>query len=193
HRGPMVLDLPDRRPCGPCPAAGVLAGRPADKERPMTVRLGINGFGRIGRDILRCVLEQPDSPIEVVAVNDITSPEMLAHLLAYDSTYGRLGTPVEVVDGEAIRAGDHLMQVVSVVNPAELPWGEYGVDVVVESTGKFRTREAAAAHLTAGARKVVISAPGKDVDATIVLGVNEDDYDPAGHDVISNASCTTNC
>ena len=159
----------------------------------MTVRLGINGFGRIGRDILRCVLEQPDSPIEVVAVNDITSPEMLAHLLAYDSTYGRLRMPVEVVGGEAIRVGDHLVQVTSETDPARLPWAEYGVDVVVESTGKFRTREAAAAHLTAGARKVVISAPGKGVDATIVLGVNDDDYDPQNHHVISNASCTTNC
>jgi len=159
----------------------------------MTVRLGINGFGRIGRDILRCVLETPDSPIEVVAVNDITSPEMLAHLLVHDSTYGRLRIPVEIVDGEALRVGDHLIQVSSTADPAQLPWGEYGVDVVVESTGKFRTREAAGVHLTAGAKKVVISAPGKDVDATIVLGVNEGDYDPAKHHIISNASCTTNC
>jgi glyceraldehyde 3-phosphate dehydrogenase len=139
------------------------------------------------------VLESPDSPIEVVAVNDITSPEMLAHLLIHDSTYGKLRTPVEVVDGEALRVGDHLIQVTAEADPARLPWGEYGVDVVVESTGKFRTREAASAHLTAGARKVVISAPGKDVDATIVLGVNEGDYDPENHHIISNASCTTNC
>ncbi|WP_328457788.1 type I glyceraldehyde-3-phosphate dehydrogenase [Amycolatopsis sp. NBC_00438] len=159
----------------------------------MTVRLGINGFGRIGRDILRHILQTPDSPIEVVAVNDITSPEMLAHLLAFDSTYGRLHTPVDVVDGEALRVGDHLIQVTAQTDPAELPWGEYGVDVVVESTGKFRTREAAGAHLAAGARKVVISAPGKGVDATIVLGVNEDTYDPAKHHIVSNASCTTNC
>lgn len=160
----------------------------------MTVRLGINGCGRIGRDILRCVLETPDSPIEVVAVNDITSPEMLAHLLVHDSTYGRLRIPVEVVDGEALRVGDHLIQVSAKPDPAQLPWGEYGVDVVVvESTGGFRTREAAGAHLAAGARKVVISAPSKNVDATIVLGVNEDDYDPAKHHIISNASCTTNC
>ncbi|SFI76573.1 glyceraldehyde-3-phosphate dehydrogenase, type I [Amycolatopsis regifaucium] len=159
----------------------------------MTVRLGINGFGRIGRDILRCVLESPESPIEVVAVNDITSPEMLAHLLVHDSTYGKLRTPVEIVDGGALRVGDHLVQVTAEADPARLPWGEHGVDVVVESTGKFRTREAAGVHLAAGARKVVISAPGKDVDATIVLGVNEGDYDAENHHIISNASCTTNC
>ncbi|MGY6652385.1 type I glyceraldehyde-3-phosphate dehydrogenase [Amycolatopsis sp. TRM77291] len=159
----------------------------------MTVRLGINGFGRIGRDILRCVLESPESPIEVVAVNDITSPEMLAHLLVHDSTYGKLRTPVEIVDGGALRVGDHLVQVTAEADPARLPWGEYGVDVVVESTGKFRTREAAGTHLAAGARKVVISAPGKDVDATIVLGINEDDYDAENHHIVSNASCTTNC
>ncbi|WP_410622890.1 type I glyceraldehyde-3-phosphate dehydrogenase [Amycolatopsis sp. cmx-8-4] len=159
----------------------------------MTVRIGINGFGRIGRDVLRSILQTPDSPLEVIAVNDITSPEMLAHLLAFDSTYGRLHTPVEVVDGEALRVGDQLIQVTAQTDPAQLPWAEYGVDIVIESTGKFRTREAAAAHLAAGARKVVISAPGKDVDATIVLGVNEDAYDSRRHDVISNASCTTNC
>jgi glyceraldehyde 3-phosphate dehydrogenase len=159
----------------------------------MTVRIGINGFGRIGRDILRNILQTPDSPLDVIAVNDITSPEMLAHLLAYDSTYGRLRSAVEVVDGEALRVGDQLIQVGAQTDPAKLPWGEYGVDVVIESTGRFRTREAAGAHLAAGARKVVISAPGKDVDATIVLGVNEDTYAPERHDVISNASCTTNC
>ncbi|OXM45475.1 type I glyceraldehyde-3-phosphate dehydrogenase [Amycolatopsis alba] len=159
----------------------------------MKVRVGINGFGRIGRDILRCVLEAPDSPIEVVAINDITSPQMLAHLLAHDSTYGRLRIPVEVTEDGALRVGDHLIEVHAETEPARLPWEEHGVDVVVESTGRFRTREAAGAHLAAGARKVVISAPGKDVDVTIVLGVNEDDYDPAKHHIISNASCTTNC
>jgi glyceraldehyde 3-phosphate dehydrogenase len=159
----------------------------------MTVRIGINGFGRIGRDILRTILQTPDSPLEVIAVNDITSPEMLAHLLAHDSTYGKLHTQVEVVDGEALRVGDQLIQVTAQTDPAPRPWAEYGVDIVIESTGKFRTREAAGAHLAAGSRKVVISAPGKDVDATIVLGVNEDTYDPATHHIVSNASCTTNC
>jgi len=158
----------------------------------MTVKLGINGFGRIGRDVLRCVLEQPSSSIEVVAVNDITSPEALAHLLRYDSTYGRLTMPVEVHDS-TIEVGGHRMRVTDHRVPADLPWGELGVDVVLESTGRFRTRDAAAAHLGAGARKVVISAPGKGVDATIVLGVNEDDYNPGAHHILSNASCTTNC
>ncbi|MFD8496364.1 type I glyceraldehyde-3-phosphate dehydrogenase [Amycolatopsis sp. NPDC059657] len=158
----------------------------------MTVRLGINGFGRIGRDILRYVLQQPGSPVEVVAVNDVTSAETLAHLLAYDSTYGRLGQQVEVRDS-TISVGTQRVSVENCPDPAALPWAELGVDVVIESTGRFRTREAAATHLAAGARKVIISAPGKGVDATIVLGVNDDTYDPVNHHVISNASCTTNC
>ncbi|MGW4490000.1 type I glyceraldehyde-3-phosphate dehydrogenase [Amycolatopsis sp. NPDC004368] len=158
----------------------------------MTVRVGINGFGRIGRDFVRRVLEQPDSAVEVVAVNDITTADTLAHLLAHDSTYGPLHAPVQVIDS-AIEAGDQVLQVTSEPEPANLPWGEFGVDVVLEATGRFRTRDAAAGHLTAGARKVIVSAPGKGVDATIVLGVNEGTYEPETHHVISNASCTTNC
>jgi glyceraldehyde 3-phosphate dehydrogenase len=158
----------------------------------MTVRVGINGFGRIGRDFLRCVLERGSETVDVVAVNDITAPATLAHLLQYDSTYGPLKERVGhtddaiVVDGRTIRATAER-------DPAALDWGAVGVDIVIESTGKFRTREAAGAHLSAGARKVLLSVPGKDVDATIVLGVNDDVYDAARHHVISNASCTTNC
>ncbi|WP_158888137.1 type I glyceraldehyde-3-phosphate dehydrogenase [Amycolatopsis anabasis] len=158
----------------------------------MTVRLGINGFGRIGRDLLRCALERPDGPVDVVAVNDVTTPETLAHLLQYDSTYGGLGVPVTAHE-HAIDVGGKHIRVTSAAEPRQLDWSASDVDVVIESTGRFRTREAAAEHLDAGARKVVISAPGKGVDATIVLGVNEDDYDPRAHHVISNASCTTNC
>ena len=158
----------------------------------MSVRVGINGFGRIGRDYLRCVLERGSGSVEVVAINDIAAPETLAHLLRYDSTYGPLRHEVGhtadsiTVDGQAIRATAER-------DPAKLDWAAVGADIVIESTGNFRTRDAAGAHLTAGARKVILSVPGKDVDATVVLGVNEDDYDPATHHVISNASCTTNC
>jgi len=162
----------------------------------MSVRLGINGFGRIGRDILRCVLDRPDSQVEVVAVNDITAPETLAHLLEYDSTYGPLKQPVGVHDGKhgaTIAVGEQRIHMTNIPDPARLPWDALEVDVVIESTGRFRTREAAAAHLEAGARKVIISAPGKNVDATIVMGINDDSYDPHAHHVISNASCTTNC
>lgn len=158
----------------------------------MAIRLGINGFGRIGRDVLRCVLEQPDSPIKVVAVNDLASMETLAHLLEYDSTYGRLHIPVTTHDS-TISVDRHRIHVTSSPDPAELRWGAYDVDVVVEATGRFRSRDAAEEHLNAGARKVVISAPAKDVDATIVMGVNHDSYDPDAHHIISNASCTTNC
>ncbi|MFI9811867.1 type I glyceraldehyde-3-phosphate dehydrogenase [Saccharothrix variisporea] len=158
----------------------------------MAVRVGINGFGRIGRDVLRCAVDRHDSGIEVVAVNDVTAPETLAHLLAYDSTYGPWRREVDAgadritVDGRTLRVTTH-------ADPAELDWGALGVDVVIEASGRFRTRDSAGVHLARGARKVVITAPGKDVDATIVLGVNEDAYDPATHHVISNASCTTNC
>ena len=158
----------------------------------MTVRVGINGFGRIGRDILRCVLTRPDTGVEVVAVNDLATPQAMAHLLKYDSTYGGLRLPVAVESGELI-VGGHRIKILTVADPADLEWGVIGVDVVIESTGRFRTRAAAAVHLAGGARKVVISAPGKDVDATLVIGVNEEDYEPDRHHVISNASCTTNC
>ncbi|MET9311802.1 type I glyceraldehyde-3-phosphate dehydrogenase [Kribbella sp. NPDC003505] len=158
----------------------------------MSVRVGINGFGRIGRDYLRCVLERGSSGIEVVAVNDIASPETLAHLLRYDSTYGPLKVEVGHT-GNTITVGGRRLRATAERDPARLDWAAVGADIVIESTGKFRTRDGAGAHLIAGARKVILSVPGKDVDATVVLGVNEDDYDPAAHDVVSNASCTTNC
>jgi glyceraldehyde 3-phosphate dehydrogenase len=156
----------------------------------MGVKVGINGFGRIGRNIFRAAHQ--DGGLDFVAVNDITSPETLAHLLAYDSVHGRLKAKVEVkgnsivVDGKAIR-------VLSERDPANLPWGKLGVEVVVESTGLFTDREGAEKHLKAGAKKVIISAPAKGPDVTLVLGVNESHYDPKAHHIISNASCTTNC
>jgi glyceraldehyde 3-phosphate dehydrogenase len=155
-------------------------------------RVGINGFGRIGRDFLRAALERRMQPIEVVAINDITAPETMAHLLRYDSTYGPLQQPVRYTDGTML-VDDWPIRVTAERDPAALDWRGVGVDIVIESTGKFRTREAAAAHLAAGARKVLVSAPGNDVDATIVLGVNDDDYDHRTHHIISSASCTTNC
>jgi glyceraldehyde 3-phosphate dehydrogenase len=156
----------------------------------MTTKIGINGFGRIGRDYLRFVLDAPD--LDVVAINDVTDSATLARLLRYDSTFGPLRRTVEDL-GDAIVVDGHKISVSAIREPADLPWREHGVEVVIESTGKFRTRESAGAHLTAGATKVLISSPGKDVDATIVMGVNDDTYDPARHHVISNASCTTNC
>jgi glyceraldehyde 3-phosphate dehydrogenase len=156
----------------------------------MTIRVGINGFGRIGRAFTRLALERGD--LQVAAVNDITDAGTLAHLLAFDSTYGRLGRPVEHTDGSLIVAGIPIA-VLSERDPAGIDWAKFGADVVIESTGKFRTRDAAAVHLKGGARKVLISAPGKGADLTVVIGVNDGDYDPARHDVISNASCTTNC
>jgi glyceraldehyde 3-phosphate dehydrogenase len=153
-------------------------------------RVAINGFGRIGRAYLRSVLDVDD--VEVVAVNDVTDTATLARLLRYDSTFGPIG--LDVTDhGDAIAVGVAKVAVTAERDPARLPWKDLEVDVVIESTGKFRTREAAAAHLEAGASKVIISAPGKGVDATIVMGVNDAEYDPAKHHVISNASCTTNC
>jgi glyceraldehyde 3-phosphate dehydrogenase len=155
----------------------------------MPVRVGINGFGRVGRTFLRTALERD---IEVVAVNDVAPVEVLAHLLAYDSTYGRLKFPVRHKDGSLL-VDRSPIAVTAIKDPAELHWGELGVDVVIESTGRFRTRDDAARHLKAGARKVIISAPGKGVDHTIVMGVNDGEYDALAHDVVSNASCTTNC
>jgi len=156
------------------------------------VRVGINGFGRIGRNYLRAALEK-GSKVEVVAVNDVTDPATLARLLKYDSIGGRLAAPVEV-DGPAIVVAGHPIAVLAELDPARLPWADLGVDIVIESTGRFTKSADARKHLTAGARKVLISAPasGDDV-ATVVLGVNEDSYDPAVHDLVSNASCTTNC
>jgi glyceraldehyde 3-phosphate dehydrogenase len=152
--------------------------------------VAINGFGRIGRGYLRASLGNPD--IDVVAVNDLTSPEVNAHLLRYDSTQGSLDVPVAITN-DGMTVGTKTIKVLAERNPAELPWGAMNVDVVIESTGRFTTRESAAQHLTAGARKVIISAPATDVDATFVIGVNDDTYDPATHHVVSNASCTTNC
>ena len=156
----------------------------------MTTRVGINGFGRIGRTFTRLALERTD--LEVVAVNDITDAGTLAHLLAFDSTYGRLSRTVEHTP-DSIVVGGTPIAVLSERDPAAIDWGKLGADVVIESTGKFRSRDGAALHLKSGARKVLISAPGKGVDLTVVIGVNDGDYDPARHDVISNASCTTNC
>ncbi|MHB8295858.1 MAG: type I glyceraldehyde-3-phosphate dehydrogenase [Acidimicrobiales bacterium] len=157
----------------------------------MTVRVGINGFGRIGRNFYRAARAQ-GGDVEVVAVNDLTSPEVNAHLLAYDSTQGRLGVPVEVVPA-GLRVGDHLIKVLAERDPKALPWGDLGVDVVVESTGIFTDGPRARGHLDAGALKVVISAPATNVDGTFVVGVNDDTYDAATQHVVSNASCTTNC
>jgi glyceraldehyde 3-phosphate dehydrogenase len=156
----------------------------------MPVRVGINGFGRIGRNILRAALG--DQNIDFVAVNDLTSAKTLAHLLKYDSVLGNLHAHVEAKSDRIAVDGDEF-QVLSVRDPAQLPWRDLGVDVVFESTGLFTGRADAAKHLTAGAKKVVITAPAKGPDVTIVLGVNEDKYDPRNHHVISNASCTTNC
>ena len=158
----------------------------------MSVKIGINGFGRIGRNFFRAALEK-GSDLEIVAVNDLDSPAALAHLLKYDTVAGRIGATVEV-DGDSIVVNGKPIKVLAVRNPAELPWGELGVDIVVESTGRFTKSMDARQHITAGAKKVVISAPatGDDV-ATLVLGVNEGTYDAATHDIISNASCTTNC
>ena len=156
----------------------------------MTTRVGINGFGRIGRAFTRLALDRAD--LEVVAVNDITDARTLAHLLEFDSTFGRLGENVEYGE-HALTVGGSKIAVLSERDPAAIDWAGLGADIVVEATGKFRSRDAAAAHLKGGARKVLISAPGKGVDLTVVLGVNEREYDPTRHDIISNASCTTNC
>ena len=158
----------------------------------MGTKVGINGFGRIGRNIMRAALARADTTIDFVAVNDITDPETLAHLFKYDSVLGNLDADV-VVEGDGLRVGDKHFKVFSERDPAALPWGELGVDVVVESTGLFTKRDDAAKHLAAGAKKVIISAPAKQPDLTLVLGVNDDAYDPARHAIISNASCTTNC
>jgi len=158
----------------------------------MTVKVGINGFGRIGRQSFKAMLDYYSEEMEVVAVNDIGNLPTMAHLLKYDSNYGRFPGTVEVKDNTLVVNGRET-KFVCERDPAQLPWGELGVDYVLESTGIFREREKAAKHLEAGAKKVVISAPAKGPDVTIVLGVNEDQYDPDKHHIISNASCTTNC
>jgi glyceraldehyde 3-phosphate dehydrogenase len=157
----------------------------------MTTRIAINGFGRIGRQTLRAVLERHPDDLEVVAVNDLAPTATNAHLFRYDSTYGRYPGTVEEGDGEIVVDGRHI-RTYSEKDPATLPWGELGIAIVVESTGVFTDAEKAHAHIDAGARKVIISAPARNEDVTVVLGVNETMYDPANHHVVSNASCTTN-
>src|SRR3989454_11606477 len=156
-----------------------------------TTRVGINGFGRIGRNFFRAQLER-GGDFEIVAINDLGDAKTMGHLLKYDSVLGQLSEDVEVGDG-VIKAGKSELKVLSERDPAALPWGELEVELVIESTGFFTDREGAQKHLDAGAKKVVISAPATDPDVTIVLGVNDDTYDPEQHHIISNASCTTNC
>jgi len=158
----------------------------------MTTRIGINGFGRIGRQSLKAMLERYPRDLEVVAVNDLTDTKTNAHLLKYDSTYGRFPGEVEATADSLIVNG-HTVKVLSQRDPAQIPWGDLGIEIVLESTGLFTDASKAAAHLQGGAKKVIISAPAKGEDITMVLGVNEDMYDPARHNIISNASCTTNC
>jgi glyceraldehyde 3-phosphate dehydrogenase len=157
----------------------------------VTTRIGINGFGRIGRNYFRAALAQ-GADLEIVAVNDLTSPEALAHLFKYDSVGGRLKETIEVKDGNIVVNGN-VVKVLAERDPAKLPWGELGVDIVIESTGFFTKAADAQKHIDAGAKKVLISAPASDEDITIVMGVNDNLYDSAAHHIISNASCTTNC
>jgi len=156
----------------------------------MATKIGINGFGRIGRNVFRAALNNPN--VEVVAINDLTDGKMLAHLLKYDSVHGRLDAQVEATE-DAIIVNGKSIKVTAQRDPAQLPWGELGVEVVVESTGFFTDKSNAEKHIQAGAKKVIISAPASNEDITIVMGVNEDKYDAANHHVLSNASCTTNC
>jgi glyceraldehyde 3-phosphate dehydrogenase len=158
----------------------------------VTIRVGINGFGRIGRNFWRALAASGDRGIEVVAANDLGDLKTMAHLLKYDTVAGRLPEEV-VVDGDTIHVGGKTIKIFAERDPASLPWGDLGVDIVIESTGRFVTGPAAKAHIAGGAKKVIISAPAKDEDITIVMGVNDDKYDPANHAIISNASCTTNC
>ncbi|MBP2635971.1 MAG: gap [Firmicutes bacterium] len=156
----------------------------------MAIKVGINGFGRIGRNVFRVAVNNPK--FEIVAVNDLTDAQTLAHLLKYDSVHGTMNAEVKAVEG-GIEVNGKLVKVLAEKDPAQLPWKALGVDIVVESTGRFVEKDKAMAHVTAGAKKVIISAPAKNEDITIVMGVNEGKYDPANHQVISNASCTTNC
>ena len=158
----------------------------------MTIRVGINGFGRIGRQVLRVAKETGVSDLDFVAVNDLTDTKTLAHLFKYDSVHGMFDGTVESKEGAVVIDGDEV-KVLSEKDPAALPWKSLGVDIVLESTGRFTDARDARKHIDAGARKVIISAPAKGEDLTVVLGVNADKYDPAMHSIISNASCTTNC
>jgi len=158
----------------------------------VSIKIGINGFGRIGRQITRVMFERYPGEFDLVAVNDLTDSKTNAHLFKYDSTYGQFNGTVEHDEGSITLNGDRI-KVLSERDPAKLPWKDLGADIVIESTGVFRDRDGAGKHLAAGAKKVIISAPAKNEDITIVLGVNDDKYDPAKHHIISNASCTTNC
>ena len=158
----------------------------------MTTKIGINGFGRIGRQVLRIMRERYPDKLEVVAVNDLFDPATNAHLFKYDTSYGTYPGPAEVKGSDLVVDGD-VIRVLAERDPAKIPWGDLGVEIVIESTGVFREGSLAAAHIKAGAKKVLISAPAKNEDITVVLGVNEDSYDGQNHDIISNASCTTNC
>ncbi len=158
----------------------------------MATKVGINGFGRIGRQVLKAIGEYYPNDLEVVAVNDIGDLPTMAHLFKYDSNYGRFDGTVEVVEG-GLRINGKLVKVLQEKDPANLPWRSLGVDIVIESTGLFTKREDAQKHIDAGAKKVIISAPAKGEDKTIVMGVNDEEYDPAAHHILSNASCTTNC
>ncbi len=158
----------------------------------MTIRVGINGFGRIGRNFFRALDESGDRGIEIVAANDLGDLKTMAHLLKYDTVAGPLKENV-TVEGDTIHIGDKSIKILAERDPANLPWGDLGVDIVIESTGRFTTGPAAKAHIAGGAKKVIISAPAKEEDITIVMGVNDDKYDADAHSIISNASCTTNC
>jgi glyceraldehyde 3-phosphate dehydrogenase len=158
----------------------------------MAIRVGINGFGRIGRQVVKILRDNYGNEVDIVAFNDLGNLETMAHLFRFDSTYGRYEGTAEVKSGALIVDGDEI-KALSERDPANLPWGDLGVDIVIESTGIFRDKESASKHITAGAKKVIISAPAKGEDVTLVLGVNDDKYDPANHHVVSNASCTTNC
>ena len=157
----------------------------------MTIKVGINGFGRIGRNFFRALLES-DANIEIVGINDLTDTKTLAHLMKYDSILGRIGVPVEAGEGQ-ITVNGKVIPIFAERDPGSLPWAKVGADIVIESTGFFTDAEEAGKHIAAGAKKVIISAPAKGEDITIVMGVNDGDYDPAKHNIISNASCTTNC
>ncbi|MCH8559384.1 MULTISPECIES: type I glyceraldehyde-3-phosphate dehydrogenase [unclassified Nesterenkonia] len=158
----------------------------------MATKIAINGFGRIGRTVLRVLENTGRTDLELVAINDLTDPAQLVNLTKYDSVMGRFPADVSL-DGDTLVAGDRRIKILSDKDPANLPWADLGVDVVLECTGFFTTKESASKHLDAGAKKVVLSAPGKGVDATLVMGINEDTYDSQNHTVVSNASCTTNC
>src|SRR6188472_4827645 len=173
---------------GPLDSAG---NETTEGENRMAIRVGINGFGRIGRNFFRAQ-QQLGADIEIVAANDLGDAKTMAHLLRYDSTLGPFAGEVELGEG-VLRAGGEELKLLSVRDPAELPWNDLGVDVVLESTGFFTGREGAQKHLDAGAKKVLISAPATDPDLTVVLGVNDDAYDPERHHIVTNASCTTNC